>query len=53
MNHQVGVIEQDPLALALFADRLLAKFGQLLEDFVGDRLDLALVGTGRDQEDFG
>ena len=53
MDHEVGIIEQDPLTLALFADWLLANFGQLLEDFVGDCLDLALIGTGCDQEDLG
>ncbi len=52
VNDEVDVIDQDPLSTlqALHMVRSNALFLQLVQDVIGDRLDLNVGGAGGDQE---
>ena len=55
MDHEVDVVEQDPLGLAIALDvgGVEAGFFQAKFDFVGDGLDLARVSSAADHEVIG
>src|SRR6478672_894917 len=55
VDHDLAVVDEDPpsVALALATDGLRADLAQLVLDLVDDRLDLAVVGGGGEQEGVG
>src|SRR5262245_3946709 len=52
MDHEIYIIQQNPfrLVVAFYAIRTLSGAGELLLYFIGDRLDLARIGSGAHDE---